>query len=46
VLDEDPERIAALAARLATGGLRTLQTRLAGGPASIEPITEEEAATR
>jgi 4-diphosphocytidyl-2-C-methyl-D-erythritol kinase len=46
VLDEDPERIAAMAERLASSGLRTLQTRLAGGPASIEPISEEEAATR
>jgi 4-diphosphocytidyl-2-C-methyl-D-erythritol kinase len=46
VLDEDPERIAAMAARLTAAGLRTLQTRLAGGPASIEPISDEEAATR
>jgi 4-diphosphocytidyl-2C-methyl-D-erythritol kinase len=37
-LTDDPERAAAVAARLVRAGLRAMQTRIRTEPATIEPV--------
>jgi homoserine kinase len=42
MVTDDPERAAAMRARLERGGLRATQTRVRSEPASIEAIEELE----